>query len=593
MASGEEGALRADAAVLFADVHGYSVHMARDEARTWARVLEARKLCRRLVRDYEGRLVQTVGDGIFALFPSSEQAVRFAIAFQADMAAGAVWRSDSQPLRFRVGIHWGEIVCADEEIYGYAISIAERLQRLAAPGGICVSEAVRACLKKTPDIAWRSLGWKRLHNIDDAVMTHELDREGQGRDVAAPTYPEPRAPYPGARDEPAPPGEASLAVLPLVPLTDEPTDRHLALGISADLIHNLTRFRELLVIARNSSFRFGRDADDRGTARQLGVRYLFKGTLQRHERRLRLVCELLEAETGATLWSEKFDGVLDDIFVFQDEITSTIAGRLAIQIATAERRREARLRPALSAYGLVLRGEELSLELRRDSVMHARRLFEQATALDPDFGRSYAALSRTFNYEWRYAWSPEPDRALDQALDLALAAVRQDALDARGYAELGYAHLYRKEHDAALGAYERALELNPNDADIIVEYADALAYNRQAERSVGLVQRAMRLNPYYPDWYLWYLADAYSVLDRHEDVIATVHRMRNPAEGRRLLAVSYAHLGMLDEAKAQAKEILRANPEFSVLRWADRPPFRAPEVRAIYVEGLRRSGLPD
>ena len=147
MASGVEGALRADAAVLFADVHAYSVHLARDEARTWARVLEARKLCRRLVRDYEGRLVQTVGDGIFALFPSCEQAVRFAIAFQADMASTSVWHADAQPLRFRVGIHWGEIVCADDEIYGYAISIAERLQRLAAPGGICVSEAVRACLK--------------------------------------------------------------------------------------------------------------------------------------------------------------------------------------------------------------------------------------------------------------------------------------------------------------------------------------------------------------------------------------------------------------------------------------------------------------
>jgi adenylate cyclase len=588
MASGVEGALRADAAVLFADVHAYSVHIARDEARTWARVLEARKLCRRLVHDYDGRLVQTVGDGIFALFPSCEQAVRFAIAFQADMAASAIWHADAQPLRFRIGIHWGEIVCADEEIYGYAISIAERLQKLAAPGGICVSEAVRACLKKASDIAWRPLGWKRLHNIDDAVMTHELDGEGPmpGAAAAAAAYPEPR-------EEPAPPGEASLAVLPLVPLTDEPTDRHLALGISADLIHNLTRFRELLVIARQSSFRFGGDADDRATARQLGVRYLFKGTLQRHERRLRLVCELLEAESGAALWSEKFDGVLDDIFVFQDEITSTIAGRLAIQIAAAERRRETRLRPALSAYGLVLRGEELSLDLRRDSVMHARRLFEQATALDPDFGRSYAALSRTFNYEWRYAWSPEPDRSLNQALDLALAAVRQDSLDARGYAELGFAHLYRKEHAASLSAYERALNLNPNDADVIAEYADALVYDGQPERSVDLLNRAMRLNPYYPDWYLWNLADAYNDLNRPDDVVATVNRMRNPSEGRRLLAANFAHLGRLDEARVQAQEILRLHPGFTVSAWAQRPPYKNRDTLSHFVEGLRRAGLPD
>jgi tetratricopeptide (TPR) repeat protein len=306
-----------------------------------------------------------------------------------------------------------------------------------------------------------------------------------------------------------------------------------------------------------------------------------------------LVCELLEAESGAALWSEKFDGVLDDIFVFQDEITSTIAGRLAIQIAAAERRRETRLRPALSAYGLVLRGEELSLDLRRDSVMHARRLFEQATALDPDFGRSYAALSRTFNYEWRYAWSPEPDRSLNQALDLALAAVRQDSLDARGYAELGFAHLYRKEHAASLSAYERALNLNPNDADVIAEYADALVYDGQPERSVDLLNRAMRLNPYYPDWYLWNLADAYNDLNRPDDVVATVNRMRNPSEGRRLLAANFAHLGRLDEARVQAQEILRLHPGFTVSAWAQRPPYKNRDTLSHFVEGLRRAGLPD
>src|SRR5919206_939319 len=143
MASGVEGALRADAAVLFADVHGYSVHMARDEARTWARILDARTLCRRLIRDYGGRLVQTVGDGIFALFPSCEQGVRFALAFQTDSASAELWRPEEEPLRFRVGVHWGEIVYAGDEIYGYSISIAERLQRLARPGGICISESVR------------------------------------------------------------------------------------------------------------------------------------------------------------------------------------------------------------------------------------------------------------------------------------------------------------------------------------------------------------------------------------------------------------------------------------------------------------------
>jgi tetratricopeptide (TPR) repeat protein len=225
--------------------------------------------------------------------------------------------------------------------------------------------------------------------------------------------------------------------------------------------------------------------------------------------------------------------------------------------------------------------------------MHARYLFEQAASLDPDYGRSYAALSRTFNYEWRYAWSTEPERSLDRALDLALTAADRDPLDARGYAELGFAHLYRKEHEAALAAYERALELNPNDADIVAEYADTLVYAGQAERSVGLIERAMRLNPFYPDWYLWYLADAYSTLRRHEDVIATLHKMRNPAEGRRMLAASYAHLGRLDEAGAQAQEILRLHPGFTISAWAKRPPYKNRDALSHFVDGLRRAGLPD
>jgi tetratricopeptide (TPR) repeat protein len=266
---------------------------------------------------------------------------------------------------------------------------------------------------------------------------------------------------------------------------------------------------------------------------------------------------------------------------------------MAIQIAAAERRRRVRTQPPLSAYGLVLRGEELSLILRPDTVMHARRLFEQAAALSPDYGRPYAALSRTFNYEWRYSWSENPQHALDEALHLALTASRQDPSDARGFAELGYAHLYRKEHEPALEAYERAIELNPNDADIVAEYADALAYNGEAARSVDLLHRAMRLNPYYPDWYLWNLADAYNELHQHEEVIRTVNRMKNPAEGRRLLAANLAHLGHLDEAHAQAEEILRLHPGFSLTAWSQRPPYRRKEDLAFFIDGLRRAGLPD
>jgi TolB-like protein/class 3 adenylate cyclase len=588
MADGLEGAQRGLAAVLFADVHGFSMHMAQDEVRTYGRILEARRLCGRLVGDYGGRVVQMIGDGIFAVFAEAEQAVRFALTFQRDMANDTVWSLEQQPLRFRVGIHWGEVTVTGDDIYGYHISIAERLQRLAAPGGVCISDAVRARIGQVGDFSIRPIGWRRLHNIDDAILAHEIAAYGNGNGGVVPCD-EPILSAEAAVGEDA----ASLAVLPFTPLSSEPTDRHLAYGISADLIHNLTRFRELIVIARHSAFRFRYADDDQSTGRRLGVRYLFKGSLQRAGRRLRITCHLTEAESGVSLWADRFEGSLDDIFVFQDEVASAIAGRLAVQVTLAERRRRNRATPMLSAYGLVLRGEELSLILRPETVMHARRLFEQAAALSPDYGRPYAALSRTFNYEWRYAWSPDPQHALEEALHLALMASRQDPSDARGFAELGYAHLYRKEHEPALEAYERAIDLNPNDADILAEYADALAYNGQAARSVELLHRAMRLNPYYPDWYLWNLADAYNELRQHEEVIKTVNRMKNPSEGRRLLAANLAHLGRLDEARAQAQEILRLHPGFTLSAWAQRPPYRRKEDLAFFIEGLRRAGLPN
>ncbi len=168
-----------------------------------------------------------------------------------------------------------------------------------------------------------------------------------------------------------------------------------------------------------------------------------------------------------------------------------------------------------------------------------------------------------------------------------------DRLDARGFAELGYAKLYRRQHDEAIAEYEQALSLNPNDSDIIAEYADALAYVEQPQRSVELMQKAMRLNPHYPDWYLWYLADAYDTLGQSEDVIATVKRMHDPSEGQRMLAANFAHLGMMREAEVAAREVLRLHPGFKISVWRERPPYRDKAILERYVEGLRKAGLPD
>jgi adenylate cyclase len=200
-------------------------------------------------------------------------------------------------------------------------------------------------------------------------------------------------------------------------------------------------------------------------------------------------------------------------------------------------------------------------------------------------------MSRTFNVEWRYNWTSDPEAALNEALNLPRLAVSQDDLDARGYSELGLAHLYKKQHDEALAAYERALQLNPNDADLLAEIGDCLAYVRQPRRSVELLERAMRLNPYYPDHYLWYLGDAWFVLGEYQKTIETLDKMRDRSEGHRLLAASHALLGNRSEAARHARAVLEVHPNFTIEQWRRVPPHKFPEDLDVFVEGLRLAGL--
>lgn len=577
---------RPQVAVLYADVHGYSLHMGRDEAGTFRRLMAAVSLFRQLIGDYGGQLCDIAGDSILATFDEPTSALRFAATFQSDWSGDEVWQESAAPMRFRIGLHFGEVGRDGASVYGQTINIAARLQRLAAPGEICASHELRHAIGGAPASPWRPLGLVKLHNIDQTVVAYIVR--------AAASLPAAVEAQAHVRPPPAVGAEPSLALLPLRVASGDASDRFLADGTIGDIITALTRFREVAVIARHSAFQFRNAADPAHVARCLGVRYVATGALQHDAARLRLTVRLEEAESGEVLWAETFNGGLGDIFEFQAEATTRIASRIALTVRRAEMKRLQNAQaPVLGAYGLVLRGHELSLRFRRDTNLHARRLFETATELDPGYGRSYAALSRTHNYDWRYSWTERPEAALDTAVDLARDAVQRDETDARGYAELGYARLYRKEHDAAIAAYERALELNPNDADILAEYADALVYNGEPQRAVELVNRAMRLNPFYPDWYLWYLADAYDAAQEPEQVVATVHRMRNPDEGRRLLAANLAHLGRLSDAKREAEAVIKLHPGFTVQHWATRPPYRARAVMERFMEGMRRAGLPD
>jgi TolB-like protein len=577
---------RDPSAILFADVHAYAQLMDRNEERTYERVSRSIRLMKSLIGDYGGRVMNVAGDGVLALFEDAPQALRFAVTIQRELRHDVVWNADDEPVAFRIGINLGEVLVDDEaNVQGRSVNVAARIQGLARPGGICISEAVKQALPNSHDLTLRSLGHQSLKNIAEPVEVFVVEQ-------GAPSPPSildlPRHPPLIAA-----PAEASVAVLPLANLSGDQRDDHLCDGITSDIITNLSRFRDLLIIARHSTFLF-KDARVplKVVAGQLGVRYLMNGGLQRDGSRIRINVELSEVESSRVIWAERFKGDLGDVFAFQDDVTDVIAARLAVQVDAAERRRALSAAPPdLRAYGLVLRGQELSIRLRQQENLHARRLFEQAAEVDPSYGRPYAGLSRTFNVAWQYRWAESPEACLERAVELALEAIQHDSLDARGFSQLGYAYLFKKHRDTSLAAYEQAIDLNPNDADVLADMAIATRASGDTQRTMELIRRAMRLNPFYPDSYLWVLGETYFDLGDYEHAVGTLQKMRDQSEGHRLLAASYAHLGKLEEARYHAQCVLAAHPNFSIEHWRNVPPDENPEPLERFIEGLTIAGL--
>ena len=572
------------AAILFADVKGYSVLISRDEVGTYARLQRARALFRALVGDYGGRIVDEAGDGVLAAFADAGKAVDFALAIQRDLANAAAWHGESGPFAFRMGIHAGPVYHDGDRLFGKTLIVAQRIQEVAPPGRVCVSDAVQEVVGAQSDLRCVSMGMLPLKNLG-AMRIHRIEPPGSELTVELPRL---AAEAPSGVCE-----DSSIAVLPFENQSADLSDSLLCDGITTDVIERLSRFRDLAVIARHSAFQCRSLANMPGDAAQvLGARYVALGTVRRGGNRLRVTAQLLSAENGRVLWSDRFDGQVGDVFEFQDEVADMIAARLATQVSDAERRRIIGSRtPEIGAYGLVLRGEDLMIRFRPETNAHARHLFSEAAELDPSYSRVYAGLSHALSQSWLQRWVEDPSESLDQAVRLAQEAITRDGMDARGYAELGYAYLYKKRHQESLAAYERAVDLNPNDADVLAYMADTLGAIGQSQRAVQLLERAVRLNPCHPDWYLWQMGDVLFDLERYEDVIAALTRMRDPTGTHRLMAASQALLGNLSEARYHAEEVMRAHPDFSLERWREVPPDTDAATVQRYFEGLRLAGL--
>jgi adenylate cyclase len=492
-APGRADPLSRRAAVLYADMVEFSRRMERDEAQSAGQVARSLQLFRALVGDYGGQVANIARDGIVALFDDPGAALRFAIQIQTEFREQSVW-GDGHPIEFRIGLNVGDVTFHDAIAYGHCINVAARLQSLAEPGGIVVTGAFRSAAPVPAGILLRSLGRPHLKNISESIEIFAVDPIGGAAPIAFRSREGPKSEQVG---------HPGIAVLALANLSDDPRNNHLCEGIAEDIIANLTRFRNLMVIARHSAFLFNlRENSAEEVRGRLGAGYILGGSLRRADNRLRIAVELIDAASGSALWSDRFNVEMEEIFDLQNEIAGSVAARLSIQIDFAERRQRSRFPRDMRAYGLVLRGQHLIPKFTKEANWHARRLFEEAVNFAPEYSRAFSALSRTHNIDWRYAWSAKPRESLQAAVTLARRATELDPFDARGFSELAYAKLFNRQHNEAIAQYEQALALNPNDSDIIAEYADALSHVEQPERGLELIEKAMRLNPYYPDWYL-------------------------------------------------------------------------------------------
>jgi len=596
------------AAILSADVAGYSRLMSGDEAGTLAALKAHRaEFIDPTVDEYGGRLVKLMGDGALVEFPSVVDAVECAIAVQHGMAERNAEVPESTRIAFRIGINLGDIIIEGDDIYGDGVNIAARIQEIAAPGGVCISGDAYRQVRSKMDATFEDLGEQEVKNIPEPVRmyrwTDAVSRPGQAVEPeAAPTRKESDKAVIGI--DLSLPDTPSIAVLPFANMSADPEQEFFSDGITEDIITALSKIGSMLVVARNSTFTYkGTAVDVKQVSREQGVRYVLEGSVRKAGNRVRVTAQLIDAKTGHHLWAERYDRDLVDIFAVQDEITREVVVALDVRLREGE---QARIWSGgtknVEAWECVRLGQDALNRNKLGDRIEARQLFDRARELDPDYPMAWFSLGRACFHDadvgTGYDSGADRDTLYESAVAYAMKAIELDPSCADAYALVGICRLSMGEHDEAIAMSEKAIALAPNHAQNLAIVAAVLNKTGQPERSFELIKRAMRLCPIYPGWYLYVLATACRLMHRNESAVSAFEEAikRNPENHPALhvgLASILGELGRKEDAKRTAAVILRLEPNFSIEKYVGRLSYRDPTELTRFEDGLRKAGLPE
>ena len=579
----EERAKRKLSAVLSADVKGYSRLMGQDEAGTVHRLKEYRAMMTDLIQQYRGRVVDSPGDNVLAEFASVVDATECSVKIQEELKSRNFALPNNRRMEFRIGINLGDVIEDEDRIYGDGVNIAARIESLADGGGICVSGSVFDQIEGKIPLSYEYLGEHTVKNIKKPVQVYRIYVESEESLIV---------------EEAANlPDERSIAVLPFENMSGDPEQEYFSDGLTEEIITGLSKLPHLFVIARNSTFTYkGKAVKVQQVSREMGAKYVLEGSVRSAGKRVRITAQLVDGTTGQHLWADRYDRELKDIFAIQDEITVNIMMALQVKLTKGDQARlHAKYTNNLEAYVKYLQAGEYFFKFSKEGAVLAKQKYQECIALEPAYAPAYAGLAGTYLQEAWHGWSETPEQSGALAMQYAQKCVALDESLSYAHAALGIIHLVLKQWDKAIEESEIAVSLSPNSADSVVMLAVTYRTVGRVEEALSMLEKGVRLNPMPPDWYLHEFGSCYRLMGQYDEAIAMLKRVlnRNPdyLNSRLNLIATYVMSGKEEAARAEAEEVLRKSPDFSVARFLMNFPYKDQKILDGLKECLLKAGL--